>query len=188
MPRNPYKRRCVRPGCKGWAMRDHDLCRPHLDHVLGSRGAGAPMGNLNALKTGAGLNPLTVDQTRAIAHRLAEDPELLEEELVHLIRIFHRHRGSSTVVPRTLRTLLALQAVLKPLTDAHADILFDAELEIATSRFPAHARPEVRRRLWQVALRHSALNRLLQLREANADQPDTNTGQKQIPGVDHVLD
>jgi hypothetical protein len=56
MPRNPNKRHCQTPVCRNWAMRSHVHCRPHLDHLLGPRGAGAPRGNLNACKTGANIN------------------------------------------------------------------------------------------------------------------------------------
>jgi hypothetical protein len=53
MPRNPNKGRCQIPRCKAWAMRDHTHCRSHRDLELGPRGAGAPKGNFNALKTAA---------------------------------------------------------------------------------------------------------------------------------------
>ncbi|MGD8857605.1 MAG: hypothetical protein PVG33_14830 [Chloroflexota bacterium] len=39
-------------------MRGYNRCRSHLDPLLGPRGAGAPRGNLNALKTGEHINPI----------------------------------------------------------------------------------------------------------------------------------
>jgi len=30
MAKNPEKRRCKMPACRGWAKRGHDLCAPHL--------------------------------------------------------------------------------------------------------------------------------------------------------------
>ena len=67
-------------------MRGRVHCRPHLDHELGPRGAGAPRGNLNAFKTGANINPFSKAQIQRIAHSLAQDPDRFQEHLVDLVK------------------------------------------------------------------------------------------------------
>ncbi len=66
------------PRCGSWAMRGRTHRRSHLDHLLGPRGAGAPDGNLNALKSGDHAHPLTDRYIVDLAHELVKRPDQLE--------------------------------------------------------------------------------------------------------------
>ena len=72
MPRNLNKTPCQVPGCRSWAMRGHTHCRAHRDDELGPRGAGAPSGNLNALKHGHHAQPLPLPDVKHLARQIIE--------------------------------------------------------------------------------------------------------------------
>jgi hypothetical protein len=78
MPRNPNKTHCQAPGCKAVlrtaAIRGHTHCRSHRDAELGPRGAGAPPGNLNALKTGQDAHPLSRSGSAPLPNRSPSTP------------------------------------------------------------------------------------------------------------------
>ena len=173
MPRNPNKRRCQTPECRNWAMRGRAHCRPHLDHELGPRGAGAPRGNLNAFKTGANINPLSRPQIQRLAHSLAEDPDRFRDHLVQLVDDIHTRTSTRSAacpdsIPPALKAVIALDAVLHQLIYFLAQGLFTAELDDMLKEFPPASRADVRARLWLAALPLPPLQRLLEIRRYRA--------------------
>ena len=81
MPRNPSKKKCQIPGCRNWAMRGHNHCRPHLDQFLGPRGAGAPENNVNAVKTAKNAAPFSAPQINQIALQITQNPDQIKQTL-----------------------------------------------------------------------------------------------------------
>jgi hypothetical protein len=77
MPRNPNKKQCTKPKCHNYAMRGRLLCRSHLDHELGPRGAGAPTGNPNALTDGFATLPLATWRRMLLQFVLKARPMIL---------------------------------------------------------------------------------------------------------------
>ncbi len=81
----PESRKCSRPGCKAWAMRGKDYCSAHRPG--GIPGAGAPRGNVNALKHGL--------YARKLAEKIQEyidlpDDQTIDTELA-LIRTVNKY-------------------------------------------------------------------------------------------------
>jgi hypothetical protein len=81
-------RKCSHPGCKAWAMHGKDYCSAHRPG--GAPGAGAPRGNVNALKHGL------------YAHKLAQkiqeyvdlpDDQTIDTELA-LIRAVNKYTAT----------------------------------------------------------------------------------------------
>ena len=188
MPRNPNKRHCQTPNCKNWAMRGRFLCRSHLNHTLGPTGAGAPAGNLNAYKTGAHINPLSKTQIKRLAHQLAENPDHFLPTVNQLVQdLYHRGRplrdparsrsDKEVIVPQNVKTLLALQAVLKHLTDYLAINLFTPELAQLVDHFPPSERPELQSTLWRTLLPLPPVERLLAIRKVNSQLEKMPKGQ-----------
>ena len=126
MPRNPNKRRCQTPGCSAWAMRSlpgsanalpANHCRSHMDHILGPHRAGAPKGNLNALKTGRYAlsttgQALSKENLQLIAHAIAQNPHQVAEILSGHINLIQRLTGDAYL---TLLLLTRLSERLLPL-------------------------------------------------------------------------
>jgi hypothetical protein len=134
MPRNQRKTRCRKPGCRSWAMRGRALCRSHLDHELGPRGAGAPRRNLNALKTAAHARPLAAADLHTLAKALVRLPDQLPELVAAALQSIHARTGDP------YKTLVAFQSSLTRLlllVDVH---LFAAEIEAVGSRLPPSER------------------------------------------------
>ena len=180
MPRNPNKRRCQRPDCRNWAMRDNVYCRPHLDHQLGPRGAGAPIGNSNAWTHYKHVSPDTAKYIRRIAYDLCRHPDKLQRHITHLVDYFYNH-GNSEDLPRTLKAIGSLKIVLDVLLDAHAEAHFHAEMEEILAHLPPERRPGVQRRLWEIGLRRDPLNRVLQIRKARRDINAGPAANPQLP-------
>ena len=209
MPRNPNKRHCQKPGCRNWAMRGHAHCRPHLDHELGPRGAGAPRGNLNAFKTGANITPLSKPQIRRLAHSLVRDPDNFRDPLVDLVdelsrRVGYRapdHDANSPAqsearsladpevhppalpgtTPPALAAVVLLNNVTQQLISVLSEELFAAEMDRILSKTPPAERATLRARLWAIFLPVSPLQRLLTLRR-HLERKRTKGSQKQLPG------
>ena len=188
MPRNPNKRRCQSPACRNWAMRGRFLCRSHLHHALGPQGAGAPSGNLNAYRTGAHINPLSKIQIKRLAHQLAQNPDHFEPTITQLVHdLYLRGRplrdparprsDNDAIVPQNIKTLLALYAVLKHLTDYLAIDLFTPELDQLIGRFPPADRSELQSILWKNLLPLPPVQRLLAVRKVNSQLEKMPKGQ-----------
>lgn len=165
MPRNPNKRRCQQFGCHNWAMRDSTLCRSHRDHELGPRGAGAPYGNINAWRRYRHVPADTQKLIRHVAYDLYDHPDRLQEHIAYFLDFFYNH-GVTEHVPRTLKALQALKIILEVLVDAHADVYFRAEMQEILSYMPPERQANAERRLWEFALKHTAVNRVYELRKA----------------------
>jgi hypothetical protein len=75
-------RKCSRPGCKAWAMHGKDYCSAHRPG--GIPGAGAPRGNVNALKHGLYARSLADKIQEYVDHPEGQtiDVELL---LIHTV-------------------------------------------------------------------------------------------------------
>jgi hypothetical protein len=166
-------------------MRGRAHCRPHLDHELGPRGAGAPRGNLNAFKTGANINPLSKAHIQRLAHSLAQDPDYFRDTLVDLVdelslrigdgsRARFRH-ASPDIMPPSLKAVLALQAVLRELVHFLAQDLYTAELDDMLKEFPPAKRADIRARVWLAALPASPLDRFLTIRRHRAKDKNEST-------------
>ncbi|HSG18172.1 MAG TPA: hypothetical protein VLE70_17890 [Anaerolineae bacterium] len=161
-------------------MRGRVHCRPHLDHELGPRGAGAPRGNLNAFKTGANINPFSKAQIQRIAHSLAQDPDRFQEHLVDLVKDlslrvgdgYGAHDANSPahpdILPPALKALIALDVVLHQLISLLAEDLFTAEMDDILKEHPPARQADVRARLWAAALPVPPLRRLVQIRSHRA--------------------
>jgi hypothetical protein len=134
MPRNPHKTRCQVPGCKAWAMRGHTLCRVHRDPELGPRGAGAPPGNLNALRHGAHSHPLSAVELNGLARRVVETGDDLPYQVGRVVGSIQARVGDP------LLALLALRRVLPTLIAEVAALTFDAELRAYLAPLPPQAR------------------------------------------------
>jgi hypothetical protein len=169
-------------------MRGRFHCRSHLDPVLVPRGAGAITGNLNAYKTGAHINPLSKTQIKRLAHQLAENPDHFQPAITQLIDDLYRrgrplrdrarsHADKEVIVPQNIKTLLALQAVLKHLTEYLAINLFTPELDQLISRFPPAEQPELQSILWRILLPLPPVERLLAIRKVNSQLKRMPKGQ-----------
>jgi hypothetical protein len=168
MPRNPNKRRCQTPACRNWAMRGRVHCRPHLDHELGPRGAGAPRGNLNAFKTGANINPFSKPQIRRLAHSLVQDPDHLRDHLVDLVEDIHTRISTQSparpdTIPPALTATLLINNVTQQLISVLSEEIFAAEMDRILSRTPPAERAALRARLWSIFLPVPPLQRLVEL-------------------------
>ena len=180
MPRNPQKSRCQVPGCRAWAMRGDVHCRAHRDVELGPRGGGAPAGNLNALKTGAGAHPLGQSAIDRLAYQLVRDPDSLPDLLAGLARDLQSRTGDLG------KTLAALNAVLRYLAPSVATVHLAAEIDALLLQVPPEKRPKLQATLWKHALRVPSDQRLTLLRAATArfleERQKSSTG-KTTPGT-----
>jgi hypothetical protein len=154
MPRNPHKTRCQMPGCRNWAMRGHTHCRSHRDSDLGPRGAGAPPGNLNALRTGRHTHPLTPDELGQLVHAILHAPEKLPHHLDLTIHSIHRR------VQDPVKTLLALHSLVPTLLSRLADELFIAELHALRHQLPPTRQSQFEITVWRHALLFSPVRKL----------------------------
>jgi hypothetical protein len=127
-------------------MRGGTHCRPHRDPELGPRGAGAPAGNLNALRTGDHAHPLSPADLDQLVHDILRAPDQLPRLLDHTIRDIHRRCQDPA------RTLLALQALLSTLASRVADDLFVAELHAYARQLPPARRSHFELTIWPAAL------------------------------------
>jgi hypothetical protein len=161
-------------------MRDSIWCRPHRDHELGPRGAGAPLGNLNAWKHHHHVAPNTLKLIQRAAYDLYENPDKLQEHISKFVEFFYNFRDSDEL-PHTLMVVACLKVVLEVLVDAYADVCFQAEMDEILSFLAPHDRAAARQRLWEIAVLHSPLNRVSQLRKAKPDFIARQTATPQLP-------
>jgi hypothetical protein len=118
-------------------MRGQARCRAHRDAELGSRGAGPPPNNLNALKHGRHSHPLPLPDLAHLASHIATRPA----DLPLQIGLAARSLQARTDDP--LLTLAALRRLLSQLTPIVATCLFNAELQGLLQALPPPARPHV---------------------------------------------
>jgi hypothetical protein len=163
MPRNPNKKHCQTPGCNNWAMRGYDLCRSHLDPVLGSRGAGAPPGNLNAIKTGEYANPTGYGALKRLAEQIAGDPDSFLDTMTAHIDNLHRRVGYGQALPRSLRSIIALNQTIQDLIPHLTNVLFVEELDYQAQEFPPEERSTFKHNIWTILAPLSPQQRLIAL-------------------------
>ena len=188
MPRNLHKTRCQVPGCRNWAMRGHTHCRPHRapssnpnsDGNVGPRGAGAPAGNLTALRTGDHAHPLSPADLDQLVHDILRAPDRLPHHLNRTIRDIHRR------TQEPVKTLLALEALLPTLASRVADDLFVAELDTFVARLPPANRDLFRVIIWSytrllIPVRKLALIRKVQRATARKTQPSPDPPDQDAP-------
>ena len=168
MPRNPNKTRCQIPGCRAWAMRDHTRCRAHRDAELGPRGAGAPPGNLNALKHGRYSYPFSRSDLESLAAALIERPGDLFSHLDLAIQSIQARTGDP------LMTLIALRALIRQLTRVIAARLFIPELQALLQSLPPPWRLKVMAVIVKAVSGHSPERRLLFIRNVRKQLPEQN--------------
>jgi len=158
MPRNPNKKQCRKPNCHSFAMHGRDLCRSHLDPVLGPRGAGAPKGNRNSLKnaTFSRFNPGELEE---LAQQIIDDPHYYHRHLLEYLE----QAGRPPADP--LKSLIVLRTMIETLLPFVAENLFTIEANELIQRFPDNARPSVQLVIWQGFLRLPPIQRLLEFRK-----------------------
>jgi hypothetical protein len=170
MPRNPNKKQCTKPKCHNYAMRGRLMCRSHLDHELGPRGAGAPMGNLNALTDGFATLPLTPATASHLAQDIVRDPD----NYLYLIADVLRDSRRLTINP--LRSLAFLKSLIDQLQPVIAHHTFTREAETFINQFPDYLQPEVKAIIWEGMLHLPPLQRLKQFRVIRANHRHRNRG------------
>jgi hypothetical protein len=158
MPRNPHKTRCQVPGCRSWAMRSETICRAHRDFELGPRAAGAPAGNLNALKTGDRARPFPPPALNRLAATIVREPDRLSHHLDPIIQSLQER----TTDPH--KALAALCAVLAQLLPFVSDHLVAAEMRAFVQRFPPEAQETLKPFLLKTIRRTPPGERLAYLR------------------------
>ena len=158
MPRNPDKKRCIVPGCQNWAMLGHARCRSHRDGELGSRGAGAPLGNLNALSTGQRTQALPANELESLVTAAVNRPQDLPYQVGLAVQTLQSRTGD------TFRALLAVRALLTRLVDHVAERQFAAELKAVLEPLPPPARERLQAAILKAAARHRPERRLSMLR------------------------
>jgi hypothetical protein len=163
MPRNPDKKQCSKPNCHSFAMRGRDLCRSHLDPVLGPRGAGAPKGNLNALGAdslkNATASRFNQVELKNLAQQIIDDPHHYHSLLLEYLE----QVGLPPADP--LKSLIVLRAMIETLLPFIGEDLFTIEANEFIQRFPDHARPTVQLLIWQGYVHLPPLQRLLEFRK-----------------------
>ena len=175
MPRNPDKTRCTVPGCRNWAMLGHTRCRAHDCAELGPQGAGAPLGNLNALSGGAHAPPHPPHQFERLVAAVIDQPEDLAYQVGLAVHDIQARTNNSFL------TLIALRALLSRLIDQSAQHLFTRELENLFHLLPQPARDQLHIAIERTASRQSPEQRLLMLRKIqrrrkNSAKTITGTG------------
>jgi hypothetical protein len=169
VPHNPNKTPCAAPNCHNWAMHGQAYCRSHRNAELGAGGAGAPDGNLNALKTGRRAHPLPGDQLAAASNAILERPGELPERMAELTRLILSRVDDPILI------LVALRSLFAQLVEACAARAFERELDLALDGLPAHLRLLYRAQIDALSLQHDAEQRLWMLR-------DTQRHKKTDPG------
>jgi len=168
MPRNLHKTACQVPGCRAWAMRGHTRCRAHRDAELGPRGAGAPPGNLNALKHGHHSHLLPPPDLERLADHILEEPGDLPFQVGLAAQSLHARTGDP------LLTLVALRRLLSQLADRLAVRLFAAELKALLRDLPPERRGEVLDLIVKSAARRNPADMVRFLRKIKKRLPEQN--------------
>jgi len=172
MPKNSEKTHCQIPGCRSWAMRGHTRCRAHRDAELGPRGAGAPPGNLNALRHAAYSQPLSKTDLHRLAAQIFTAPADLPLHIGQTILTLQSRTGD------TFRVLLALTALCDQLLSHVAGYLFPAELHTFLQNLPPAQRYRVRVLIQERTARLSPAEKILFLRKIQNRKTITGTGRR----------
>jgi len=175
MPRNPDKKHCEVPGCRAWAMRGHTRCRAHRDAELGSRGAGAPPGNLNALKHGHHAHPLPPPNLEDLARRILEQPDDAPLQIGLAAQSVHARTGD------LLMTLIALRRLLDQLIHRVAVQVFASELHAFLSPLPLDLRNRLRDMIHKSVPPDRPEMKVLLLRNLKKQLPEQNNYRNRDP-------
>ncbi len=132
MPRNPDKKRCSFPDCRAWAIRGTDppVCSPHSGRCLayrfqhGRRGPGAPLHNLNALRSGERSQPIPNDSLQLIADHVLQHPDDLPYQIGIITQSILERTG-----PDPFQALVGLRVALRHLLPIIARPIFLTELQ-----------------------------------------------------------
>ena len=154
------------PGSANAVPANH--CRSHMDHILGPHRAGAPKGNLNAVKTGRFAQPAWRTQFSQ-AESAQPNPHQAAEILSgHITRIQDR-TGDAYL------TLLLLARLTEQLLPLVADHRFHLELSRFLNSLPPASRPSMEKTVWKYAAPYNPFDRLTLLRGIiNGIPPDNN--------------
>jgi hypothetical protein len=142
-------------------MRGYDQCRSHLDHTLGPRGAGAPRGNLNAVKTGQYANPMSYSMLRDLGTEIARNPDSFRATFAAHVDDLYRRVAFGPPAARAYRTLLILQETMEQLVPHVANALFIEEIELLAEDCPPQNRNLYKHDLWSLLAPLSPHERLL---------------------------
>ena len=140
-------------------MRNHDHCRTHRDAELGPRGAGPPLGNLNALKHGTQSHPLSAPELERLVAAAVAQPQDLPFQVGLALRSIQARTGD------TFLALAAFRTLLSQLTDRVAGHLFDVELRDMLRPIPPSTGRFIRTVFEQQTARTTPQERLLILRK-----------------------
>jgi len=149
-------------------MRGHKRCRSHRaaprrrrgrDAELGPRGAGAPPGNLNALKHGRYSHPLLLSDLDRMAVAIVQQPDDLALQIGQAI-LSIQDRISDPFL-----ALVAVRSLLPRLIDRVADLLLTAELEVALQPLSPAVRDLCIQKIKHLAAHESSQARLLAIRK-----------------------
>jgi hypothetical protein len=157
-------------------MRGHTHCRAHLDAELGPRGAGAPKGNLNALKHGRHAHPLPPPDLDHLASHLVDHPDDLPYQIGLAAQALQDQANGDP-----FKTLIALRTLVIQLVRAVATLLLASELESALNQLPPRARAEIQHAIHTSIPRGNPERKILLLRKLRK----TITGTKQLPEPEH---
>jgi hypothetical protein len=149
-------------------MRDHTHCRAHRDAELGPRGAGAPPGNLNALKHGRYSHPFSRSDLESLAAALIERPSDLFSHLDLAIQSIQARTGDP------LMTLIALRVFIPQLTRVIAARLFIPELQALLQSLPPPRCLKVMAVIVKAVSGYSPERRLLFVRNVRKQLPEQN--------------
>ncbi len=139
-------------------MRGHNRCRSHRDKELGPRGAGAPVGNLNAFKSGKYADLPALPTLSKLAISIARDPEHLPEQIAQLTLDIQGRSGNPAKV------LSILSRILPNLIPHIHESTFYIELERALPQYPGHFQANFLNALYKWALPMSPEDRVKFLR------------------------
>jgi hypothetical protein len=165
-------------------MRGAEHCRSHRDHELGPRGAGAPKGNLNALKTGEYATMPTFPALGKLGLAIARDPEHLPEQIAQaqpsgqLTLEIHGRSGDP------IKTLEILRRIFPNLIPHIADSIFLVELERYLPKLPEEYRAGFLNVLYKTALPLSPEYRVRLLREIVGKISKAQFPEEQLTGDD----
>jgi hypothetical protein len=168
MPRNPDKTHCQVPGCRAWAMRGHTRCRAHRDAELGPRSAGAPRGNLNALKHGHYSHPLPPPDLERLARQTLDYPDDLPFQIGLAAQAIQARAGD------LLMTLIALRRLLTQLIHTVATSLLASELPALLQDLSPPLRGNARAMIQKSVPRDSPERKVLLLRKLEKQLMEQN--------------
>jgi len=151
-------------------MRGQARCRVHRDDELGPRGAGAPPGNLNALKHGHHSHPLSQPDLERLADQVLQSPDDLPYQVGLAAQSLHAR------APGPFATLLALRLLLDELADLVAARLLVSELQALLDVLPPELHRQVHAAVTERLPRRSPIEVLRFLRQLRNQLPEQSRG------------